>query len=70
MTLRTPNGPIGALLESLVAPSLPFRAPLGLEICISLSKSLFVMQAKLNWGPTPYIFPGAHNGCVRPWTDG
>ena len=30
--LRTPTGPIGALLESLVAPSLPFRAPLGLEI--------------------------------------
>ena len=32
MTLKTPTGPIGALLESLVAPSLPFRAPLGLEI--------------------------------------
>ena len=30
--LRTPTGPIGALLESLAAPSLPFRAPLGLEI--------------------------------------
>ena len=35
MTLRTPTGPIGALLESLVAPSLPFRAPLGLEIWAS-----------------------------------
>ena len=46
MTLRTPTRPIGALMESLVAPSLPFRAPLGLEIWAS----------DRNLGPTPYFF--------------
>ena len=60
--LRTPTGPIGALLESLDTPPLPFRDPLGLEIWESgraLGAPVRVSGPLLGYrGPYHIFFPG------------
>ena len=81
MTLRTPTGPIGAILESLVAPSLPSRSRPGRALggnIRALGAPVRVPGPLLGYrgiyhegrgGAKPYFFPGAHSGCVRPCTE-